>query len=480
MSSLTPQSISSNTQKFGYDGTWSSLYSIMLTPQKWGEIIQKYGPLMGMFEALQFTGSTVNVKSHEEDVFIEGSLERSITLGVEATAATTGATFTFRLSSSDYDTTTGRPYLLVDDKILIPKEYMTIDGVAATYDCYYQVQTVGANSSANCTAFPENLLYAMSANIPIGTELMVTGGNYAPGSDGPGSRNSGWYEDTFYTNIKKRAFSIEGGQQSTERYFEKLQGGGTGIFNKASIETDFLLNSDVNDDILTGTVPDNTNLVMANRDSVNSIVYGTKGIIPHLADDGMELLYTDTFLTTDLDHIKTALLSQGVTDTNVNFFVGPTLYKYVENSALEFIKEYSGGTNLYSSFNQLGITLQSFKKNGIVTTLHELKSFANPVKFGISSYEYGKEGFIIPETMVTTSANRDGSGAKKIKNLVLGYKNYNGENRTRIVMPIPGVNGHASSPNVAVDSYDDYRVQMLTEYMLMFFKINQCIRVRPA
>jgi hypothetical protein len=479
MSTLTTQTIDSNTQRYGMDATWASRFDLMLTPQKHGELIKKYGMLLDMFEALQFTGSTDTCASHEVSYFTEGSLERGVTLASEATAAAEGGTFTFRLSADDYDSETSRAYLMPDDKILIPKDYMTIDGVASKYDCFYQVITVGA-FGADCTAYPDDKDYAMSANIPADTELMVSGGNYSPGSDGPGSKSSGWEEDTFYTNIKKAAFTIDGGIQSTQRYYENLIGGGTGMFNKQSLDCEKRLDSIVNDDILLGTVVDNTNLTMTNRDSVSSMVYGTKGIIPHLADDGMRLLYTDTFLVTDNDQIKTALLSQGVTDTNVNFFVGPTLNRYVENSALEFIKEFSGGTDLMRSYSELGIGLTSFRKNGIVTTLHELKSFANPVKFGISTYDLTEQGFIIPETMVTSSTSRDGSGAKRIKNLILSYKNYNGENRTRIVKPIPGVNGHAGSPNVAVNSYDSYEVQMLTEYMVKFFKVNQCILVQKA
>jgi len=476
MSTLSTQAITSNTQKFGYDATWSSLYDFALKPQVWGTLIKKYGPLMEMFEFLQFAGATTTVKSHTQDVQIEGSYERSITLGAEATAAAEGATFTFQLSADDYDTTTSRPYLLVDDKILIPKTYATLDGVAVTYPIWYQVQTVGV-FGADCTAFPLDKDYGMSANIPISTVLMVSGGNYSPGSDGPGSKNSGWYEDTFYTAIKKSAFEIEGGVQSTERYYDNLIGGGQGMFSKASIEADLRLNSDINDEILLGHVPDNTNLTMANSNSVSSLVYGTKGILPHLEDDGMSLIYNGTFTIPDFDQIKTAFLSQGVTDTRANFFCGPTLHRYVENSGLEFLKEYSGGTDLMENYSEMGIELPAIRKNGILTVLHELKSFANPVKYGISSYDFDTLGFILPETNVNVKMG--GAGAK-MQNVVLGYKNYNGENRTRIVKPIPGVNGHASAPNVAVNSYDEYKVQMLSEFMLMFFKANQAILVKKA
>jgi hypothetical protein len=191
----------------------------------------------------------------------------------------------------------------------------------------------------------------------------------------------------------------------------------------------------------------------------------------------MRLVYNGTFTVPDFDQIKIALLSQGVTDTRANFFCGPTLHRYVENSGLEFLKEYSGGTDLMKNYSEMGIELPAIRKNGILTVLHELKSFANPVKFGISSYDFDTLGFILPETNVNVKMGADGV---KMQNVVLGYKNYNGENRTRIVKPIPGVNGHASSPNVAVNSYDEYKVQMLSEFMLMFFKANQAILVKKA
>lgn len=481
MATLTTPSILTNTQTHGYDATWASLMSAMDKPQVWKELIQLYGPLMGMFEALHLSGAEVDVANHSETYFTEGSYERTVTIDTQAAVAAAGALFTFNLSASDYDTTTGRPYLQVGNTIYIPAEYCELNGVACTLPLAYHVISVGATAADNCTARPVDILGEVAVAVPANTTFMVSGGGYAPGTAGATPRNSGWYSATFKTAIKKSAAALIGGIQSTERYYEKLVGGGTGMFNKASIEADFDLNSQMNVEILIGEEYTNTNITQTDRDSVaTSGIYGTKGIMRHLDEDGMRLVYAGLPTITDCDQIKIALLSQGVTDTRANGYFGPNLYRYMENAGADWLKEYSSGTDLMKSYGEIGIEIKAIRKNGIVLALNEMKSFANPMKFGVSSYDFSDTGIILPETSVQTSMNANGEGAKKMKNLVIGYKSYNGENRRRIVNYLPGVNGLVQFGNQANDTYDDFRIQMLSEFMVMFFKANQGILMQKA
>ena len=84
-------------------------------------------------------------------------------------------------------------------------------------------------------------------------------------------------------------------------------------------------------------------------------------------------------------------------------------------------------------------------------------------------------GFVIPEAYVTL---REGgnplNNSFKASNLMIGYKNANGENRTRISQVIAGVNGMGYQ---AVNSYDMVQGEMLTEYALIVAKANQLIRI---
>ena len=480
MAELTTQTINSNTQVYGYDATWASLMDFMDKPQVWKEIFQETGNLMGLFEALTLSGAEVDVANHEITAFSEGAYEKTITFRVQVSTAAAGATMSFYMLAADYDTTTGRPYLRVGDALIIPKEYVEVDGVAATMDVRYHVLTVGATSTDLCTAKPVDILAEIAVAIPANTTVAVTGGGFAPGTSGRTPRNAGWYDHTFKTAIKKASFKIQGGQQATERYYEKLIGGGQGMFTKATMEADFDLNSQVNDEIWLGEEYTNTAITQTDSDSITHVPYGTKGVFHHLDEDGMRLVYDGTPNIFDCDQIKNALLSQGVTDVRVNGYFGPTLYKYMENAALDFIKEYSGGTDLMSALGQVGVAVRAINKNGILLSMNEMKSFANPVKLGLSSYDFSETGIILPETNVVVGSNSNGEGAKKMKNLVLGYRNYNGENRRRIMKFITGMSGLGIGGNQAASAYDELKGEMLTEFMVMFFKVNQGILMQKA
>jgi hypothetical protein len=80
---------------------------------------------------------------------------------------------------------------------------------------------------------------------------------------------------------------------------------------------------------------------------------------------------------------------------------------------------------------------------------------------------------------VTIRGGIEDAATFKMKNLALGYKNYNGENRTRINKVIPEVaNVGAGGGDVAVDTYDDVRGTLLSEFMLIVLKRNQMILVQ--
>jgi hypothetical protein len=127
--------------------------------------------------------------------------------------------------------------------------------------------------------------------------------------------------------------------------------------------------------------------------------------------------------------------------------------------------------------NEINVAFKFINKNGVYVTLKEIPSFSDPVAYGADAFDdYFKDlGMILPDADVTVkTGNIEEASAVKLKNLTLGYKNYNGENRTRIIKDIPSV---ASAGNIAVDTYDDSRGTMLSEFMLIFTNVNQSILV---
>jgi len=470
MATTTP-SHQSYTVATGYNTGLDSLYSLNLDPQKWGSMIDLYGKGLGIFQWLHFAGQTVNVKSHSLKVIEEGSLERGIKLGSAIATNAAGGTISFTVHADDIDSNSNT-FLQKDDAIFLPPTY---SGETTKMTTKYIITDVTAGTF---TGTPLSSTAVVGTEVPTSTVLMASGGNFARGSDGPGYHSSGWYDREFVTAIKRVAFQVEGGSTATARYTDKLKNGSPGFFSKASIEADFLMDSAINDEIFLGETNTNS-LTMENRGADDNSVYGTQGLWDHLETGGMTQTYVDEYTIADFDNIKDLFRSQGVIDTKAFFGVGSDLMKQIENSGLDFLKEYSGGTDLMTAYDTMKVNFRAIKKNGILFTLQELINFDNPVKYGLSAYNWQKAGFICPDTKVSVRMNSMGGDEVRLNNIALGYVNAKGEDRTRIVKVLPGVEGLTGN-RIAVDTYDDVRGEMLSELMLIVNKRNQMIQVTPV
>ncbi len=478
MSTITLGTISSttNNQRYGY--SFDSIYNTMLKPQIYGDYIKYYGKGVGLLEMAYLAGTTVNIAGSSKTVWEEGSLTKLVKLNGAIAAAAAGADITFSLDAAEFDANHAS-YLNTHDQIVIPAEYIEEGGVPATIPHLYQVtgNDGGVDAARVYTARPLLVTTELAVAVPDDTELMVTGGNYALESAGGYVKSSGWYSRTFYNSIKKHDWAIGGGTQSNQRYYEELRGGGTGILSKLTMEADYWLDKYINDEIFLGLGVTNTTLTMNNRNSVAVPVAGTVGVLRHLEQRAMRQYYTAAYQMSDFDDIKDLLQSQGVTERNVAFLMGSSLYKQVENSGLDFIKEFSGGTDLMKTLGDINVAFRAINKNGVYTMFKELPSLSDPTAYGAEAFnDYFKDwGMIVPEVDVTVKGSLESPESFKLRNLTMGFKSYNGENRTRVVKDIPSMAGQG---NVAVDNYDDSRGSMLSEFSLIFNKVNQCIMVQ--
>ncbi len=480
MSTLVKGTISSNTLNTPYDSVWASIYDTdMQVPQIWGELMKYYGEGVGLLEWIYAVGSIVSVAGPSKTLFEEGSLTKLVTIGAAdiAVQLVAGGDITFGLAATEF-TGTDSCYLSLNDIVVIPAEYVSDGGVPCTKPELYQITAVSADNTIAkvFTATPHKSTVTLSTAVPAGSSLMVTGGNYPNGVQSGSPKSSGWYHRHFVTSTKKSDWQMTGSIQSNERYYEKLRGGGTGIFSKATIEADFLLSKAINDDIILGGGITNT-LTMNDRSGNAVQATGTVGLLQHMVTAAMKQYYTLAYSAPDFDDIKDLLNSQGVTNRNVAFFVGSLLQKQIENAGLEFLKEFAGGTVL-STLQSWGVDFRQIRKNGINFTLKEIPSFSDPTAYGADVFEdyFTGLGFIIPDVDVTVKGSLDDQASFKMKNLALGYKSYGGENRTRINKVIPGVASFGEGGgNIAVDTYDDCRGTMLSEYMLLVLKRNQMI-----
>jgi len=480
MSTVTKQPVLSptNNQRYGY--SFDSIYNTMLKPQIYGDYIKYYGGGIGMLGLAYLAGTTVNIAGPSKTVWEEGSFTKLVTTVGAIAPVGAGVDITFRLAATEYSADgLNSCYLNTNEILVIPAEYMTEGGVNSTIPHGYQVtgNDGGVGAARIYTARPLLVTQTLAVAVPTGTALMVRGGNYALESASGAGKSSGWYHRVFYNSIKKWDWQIGGGTQSNQRYYEELRGGGKGILSKITMEADHQLDLQVDDEILISTGVTNTTLTMPNRAAVQIPVAGTVGVLRHMEQRACRQYYTAAYQMSDFDDIKDILQSQGVTERNVAFLMGSLLYQQIENSGLDFIKEFSGGTDLMKTLGEINVVFRAINKNGVYTVFKELPQLSDPTRYGAPAFnDFFKDlGFIIPEVDVSLSGGPENPTPMKLRNLTIGMKNYNGENRTRIIKDLPSVAGPG---NVAIDTFDDSRGTMLTEFSVIFNKVNQCILVQ--
>ena len=481
MSTITNNALLSNAKQERYGQVWADVYD-MAKPDIAQELIKYYGLGVGMAEMAEMAGNTVTFGSTSTTQYEEGSPYKLVAVD-EIAVADEGADITVILQDAEYDAN-GNAYLALHDVLVIPAEYLQKPtGTKAVKPELYQVVTVTAagllNVDTEYTCRPQLSTVHLHVAVPAATKLMVTGGNFANEAAGGVAKSSGWYSRTFTNSTVRTSWGQGGSTQSIKRYYEELKGGGTGIYSKNTAEASMRHTKTISDQMLIGSGVTNTALVMANRDLVNIDVTGTVGVLQHLVDRAMPQYYTAAYDMPCFEDIKAALQSQGVRERNVTFFHGPELGRQIENLGLDFQKEFSGGTDFMKRMAEIDVTFKAIRRNGVFISLKEIGSFGDPTAYAADAFDdyFRAMGFIIPDVDVTVKSQAE-QAPFKIKNLTLGYKSYNGENRTRIVKLLPGVSDIGGGGNIAVDTYDDARGEILSEFRVYFNKVNQCILVQ--
>lgn len=473
MSTITHNAITSNAVQASYGAQWSSVYD-MLKPQIWQSLIPLYGQGLGLAEFAHIMGATVNVAGPSKTVYEVGSIYKLIEVE-QIAAANEGDPILVTVADAEYDTN-GKVYLTEGDNLVIPAEYLQKPtGTKALKPELYQVVSIANPNTvaAVYTCEPHLSTVHLHDVIPAGTKLMVTGGLSANEAASWKPKASGWSHRHFTCSTVRTPWAVGGSQQSNQRYYEELRGGGTGIFTKATAEADMRHTKTISDQMLIGSGVTNTGLTQHNRYSEDIEITGTVGVLQHMVDRAMPQYYTSAYDKPCFEDIKAALQSQGVMTRNVTFLYGSELGRQVENLGLDFIKEFSGGSDFMKTMNEINVAFKAVNFNGVYTTFKELNSLSDPIAYGAAAFDdyFTSMGMIIPDVDVTVRASME-STPFTLKNLTLGYKNYNGENRTRL-FTTDGKLGQ-----VKADFYDDERGDILSEFMVIFNAVSQCILVQ--
>lgn len=463
------------TGKGNYNTPWASIYSIEFPVEYWQEWFQKYGKGFKLLDFLNMTGRAgANIASRTFYHFEDATTDKVINVrAATIIAGAAGAVITFQIEAADYinDGTNYFGPLRQHFSVLIPAAYQT-----PGEDRLYVIQSIAGNApNETFTAYPLSTDSQMSGTVPASTELMIAGSYFAPGTGQPDGMVNGTYRRTHSTQIAKESCGLEGGRVARRNYREVItKSGEPGLFNKALIETEFRLDRQIDLSLFIGEPNANTALLtQASNFGGTNARLGTKGLWKWQSELAQTKNYTDTFSMDDFDDVKPLLQSQGVVDATVLFAYGPTLGLQVENGVLEGMKEWSGGTNLFTN-NNFGVTVKSVTKNGVNFLCKELASFAHPNLLGNDSYTFDTSGFIVPIGEVPVRLGNMANEKVTVPNLSIAYYNHNGEDRTRIMGDVAGLNGLGYN---IVNEYDGLHYFILAEFALFCANVNQHIQV---
>jgi hypothetical protein len=196
------------------------------------------------------------------------------------------------------------------------------------------------------------------------------------------------------------------------------------------------------------------------------------------------LSYAGDFVIDNLYDVGMLQQSRGVVAGGVNLFmVGPELGRDVEKSALDYIKAYSGGTDLLDKVKkEIGIDVQAFNLNHRTYVIWEPAELADPSGFGLldstgtNVYSAASSGLVIPHTNVTVG-NFNGQKNVTIPGVQLGYVNHNGENRRRVIGRQLGMNGIEGFGDVISSSYDGWHIHMLVHMTGIFANPDNWVQI---
>jgi len=484
MASAIINPVHSHTVGAAYNGDWASVYELELEPQVWQEWYQAFGNGFKIFDWIQIPGRTVSVKARTLTNRTDVALERAVLTSAAGIALphVAGAAHTFVINATDYDDADGsavNPYLRLYDTVFIDPLYTNKDVPTQWF-----VSALGADTAAT-TIVPMDATVQLTVAVPASSYLMVGPNLQSIGGGQPAARRSGATSSTFYTAITAETAEIKGGVSAEKLYRNDLDKSGKSIlWSKAQVEAEFLHNAGIDKEILLGQVNGNTALITTlDRGGVANAARGTLGLWHHVEASGMEQSYAGSYDLAYFDQLKEYLRSQGVTDTTVAILAGSNLFKQIENTGLDYIKAYSGGSVL-EQYGSIGAHVRQIVKNGITSELCEVISFDNANSYGVLDNYFRDAGLVIPKSLATVSKNNDmevgdsygySAGDKvKIPNVVLGYLNNNGENRTRMISQVGGVNGMGLP---VVDQFDDVRLFIKSEFMLIVNLPNQMMKI---
>lgn len=447
-------------------------------------LFDQYGEGMKALDFFESIGRVMYFSSQDVKAILRGAPIATVKTGAEVATGSAGADITFAVHSDSHDSANNIP-VRVGDTLLIPAAFMP---AAVHNDRLYSVTEITGTTTKTVVASPltgTSSTYTnsqISTAIPSGTTLAIGATNFGRGTAGTTGKVDSYTTYSYKSQIMKDALGVEGGRVALDTELINV-GESQKALSLELMAAEFRLDKQKEFAFVKGEINENSGLTAASSYGGTNSITGTDGIYT-LADKlAQKYYYTDAMGVMDFDAIKLLFESRGVTSPAATIFTGSPVVTDLENSGLDFIREFSNSDLLEKVNNKLGIVIERIKKNGIEYKLVSPQSFRNPASFGLNvgdSYSYAlpTSALIIPDENVTTR-EFNGEMNKSIPNVVIGYVNSNGEDRSNIMSVEPGVNGFIPGSTVA-NSYDGVKFHWLTEMFTIAGGVEKWVLARKA
>lgn len=445
-----------------------------LKPQTYGQLVQLYGNGLRTFDVWMWAKRYIDISTRNMQVIEEGHFWDTLDLEVAIAAGAANANITIVSEKG-----IGRIGFVVH----VPEKYLAGARIPQSYRILSRTYDAGTELYTY-VAQPLITGQQIAVEIPVGQKLIVGGSMFAAGTQQPGGLVNDYFTHNHTTRILKETFNMEGGQNALQEWDDLSQSSyGSNAKARQLIKTQLQLRHQINDFVLMG-YPNQRGITQNNRHGEANAVLGDYGLIPSMNNDAMRQYYTGTYTEDNFDVLKFLFASQGITGTSALYLLGQELGLSIENSGMKFIKEYSGGSDMYDKLKGIGFGIKEVYKNNFKTYLTEVQEFNNPVTYAANGYSFESMGMIFPDSKVTATLNGFepsgmAVGGKKValNHMTLGYLNYGGENRKLVVGNKAGVNGMGIPFS---DDWDDMSTYMLCEAMVILLALNQTVLVLRA
>jgi hypothetical protein len=319
--------------------------------------------------------------------------------------------------------------------------------------------------------------------LTAGTVIPITNGAWAEGSDQPDPAMRGVTKRTFYTQIFKESVGATGTQLTNAEWFNKFADDGTtitGMYSIALSDCEYRLSLIEDGAYLLGQ-PNTNNLTgRTGTAGAGNPISMTKGLIPHIRDNGNVVPYVPGTLTvTDFDALDLYLASQGVTDQFVLVLYGAKLAHEIENILVNYNKntgidmtrvenDIFGGSKTLAT----NVGFSSLTKGGRTFLFKRMDNFSNPKTFGSVGATFDQYGLMLPMNKV-----KDPTTGTSMPNFLSRYKGKGAYNRRYEVWDIRGTGGETSKYVSSIDRTNHY---LRGNHGFMAMATNQLMMLDPS